>query len=196
MSADDEKRKAFSRLPSAVAGYEVGYCKPPVAHRFRKGRSGNPRGRPKGKKNRLPQLNEERLKDIIIEEAYRTIELREGDQLISYPIAQAVMRSLAVKAVQGNARAQELFTELIVATETANKKLYDDYRDALYDYKVFWEKELEDRDRTGRAGPEPIPHPDHIIFDMTTGTVHVNGPFTKEEKARLEKLRAMKLEFE
>lgn len=28
-----------------------GYCKPPEAHRFRPGQSGNPRGRPKGSRN-------------------------------------------------------------------------------------------------------------------------------------------------
>jgi Family of unknown function (DUF5681) len=29
-------------------GYQVGYGKPPVHSRFRKGQSGNPRGRPRG----------------------------------------------------------------------------------------------------------------------------------------------------
>jgi Family of unknown function (DUF5681) len=28
--------------------YEVGYCRPPTAHQFKKGQSGNPRGRRKG----------------------------------------------------------------------------------------------------------------------------------------------------
>ncbi|HXH53157.1 MAG TPA: DUF5681 domain-containing protein [Sphingomicrobium sp.] len=32
-------------------GYQVGYGKPPLASRFRPGRSGNPAGRPKGAKN-------------------------------------------------------------------------------------------------------------------------------------------------
>jgi hypothetical protein len=58
--AKSDRRKALSRRPG---DYEVGYAKPPVKTRFAPGQSGNPRGRPKGSKNRkgLPSLNEERL---------------------------------------------------------------------------------------------------------------------------------------
>ena len=52
--------------------YEVGYRKPPVATRFQPGQSGNPRGRKKDSKNKIPALAEERIKKLILEEAYRT----------------------------------------------------------------------------------------------------------------------------
>ena len=38
-------------LPERTRHYEVGYGKPPLHTRFQKGKSGNPKGRPRGKKN-------------------------------------------------------------------------------------------------------------------------------------------------
>jgi hypothetical protein len=37
--------------------YEVGYGKPPRQHRYRKGQSGNPRGRPRRKRNEAALIN-------------------------------------------------------------------------------------------------------------------------------------------
>ena len=170
--------------------YEVGYCKPPIAPRFKPGRSGNPKGRPKGARNKLPALGEERLKTIIITEAYRTIKVSEGKRQITIPMAQAVVRALAVNAARGQHRAQQLFAELISEVERANFALWDEHLTAAIEYKHEWEQELERRERLGLTGPEPLPHPDDIVIDRKTCQVIVRGPSTKEEKVAWDRLRA------
>ena len=79
---DDSSRKDSPSTDGnqGTPRYEVGYCKPPTTTRFQKGNSGNPRGRPKEAKDKLPAINEERMKSILIEEAYRAIKVRDGSR--------------------------------------------------------------------------------------------------------------------
>lgn len=178
-------------------GYEVGYAKPPASSRFRPGVSGNPGGRPKGAKTKAPRLNEERMKSIILDEAYREVAMRGGDRTVSVPIAQAVVRALGVKAVKGDHRSQRLFAELLGATERANKALADQFLETAIEYKVSWEKELRRRERFGIEDlPAPLPHPDHVVIDMETGAVRFAGPITKEQKAEFDRIVAGKAEYE
>ena len=170
-------------------GYDVGYGKPPKDTRFAKGKSGNPRGRPKGAKNKRPGMHEERMKDTILDEAYRSIAVRDGDRTVTIPVAQAVIRSMAINAAKGQNRAQRLFAELLASTESTRKIMHDRLMESAFEYKIEWQKELFRRERLGITDlPDPLPHPDHVRVDMRAGTVHFAGPMTPEEKAEWDDL--------
>jgi len=189
MGKGDRDKPPSLKPPGQEPRYDVGYAKPPAATRFKPGQSGNPKGRPKGAKNKKPRLNEERFKDIILAEAYRTIKVNDGDRRVTIPMAQAVVRALAVNAAKGQHRAQHLFAELLSSTERSNKALHDAYLETMIEYKIGWEKELERRKALGVTGPDPLPHPDDIVIDMQTGEARVYGPMTKEDKLVWDELR-------
>lgn len=163
--------------------YDVGYGKPPASNRFAKGQSGNPKGRPKGARNRLPAMNEERLNDIILAEAYRGIKVNDGNRQVTVSIAEAIMRSMALNAARGQHRSQKLFSDLLHRTEASRKASHDAWLESAFEYKLEWERELERRERLGITAPEPLPHPDDIEINMNTGNVTFRGPVTKEQHA-------------
>ncbi|HEY6257895.1 MAG TPA: DUF5681 domain-containing protein [Xanthobacteraceae bacterium] len=110
----------------------VGYGRPPVHSRFRKGQSGNPAGR-------LRQSEGKRARKLILQEAFRMLNLREGDKVTRIPALQAVLRSQIALAAKGNGPAQRAVVKTVQDIEAevrahgtsgaANRKLGKDLSD-------------------------------------------------------------------
>ncbi|HYU45565.1 MAG TPA: DUF5681 domain-containing protein [Terriglobales bacterium] len=90
---------------------KVGYGKPPKATQFKKGKSGNPKGRPKGSLNLATDLAAELGEQITVREDGRPRRVSKQ---------RALIKSLMAKALQGDVRATAALLALYarVITET------------------------------------------------------------------------------
>jgi Family of unknown function (DUF5681) len=120
---------AKKKKPPAQVSNPVGYGRPPIHSRFRKGQSGNPTG-----KRRPGEAGDAQA--LIRQEAYRLLTIREGDKVSRIPALQAVIRSQIASAAKGNVAAQRAVFKAVQdieaetrARRTANKKLNKDVND-------------------------------------------------------------------
>lgn len=86
-----------------MSDYDVGYAKPPKHSRFKKGRSGNAKGRPKGARNLKTDL-----KDVLEEE----LKLSMGGKPVKLSARRAMLVALRNKALKGDVRAISLFVAM------------------------------------------------------------------------------------
>jgi hypothetical protein len=79
---------------TSAASYDVGYRKPPKANQFRRGRSGNPRGRKQG---------EENMVSVFRRYVMGPVKIKDGDQIRTITLAAAVFLKNYDAALQKNA---------------------------------------------------------------------------------------------
>ena len=83
--------------------YEVGYGKPPKSGQFKKGQSGNPKGRPKEAKG---------VKASLKRELTTTITVRERGQEVKLTKAEVLAKGLMSDALKGDPKARMIFVTL------------------------------------------------------------------------------------
>lgn len=104
MSTPDDFDDSDREETTPDRDYEVGYGRPPKHSRFKKGQSGNPKGRPKGSKN---------VDRLVIDELMRPITVVEDGKRKRMPTYLVAVRQAARKATSGDAKAVKLCKELL-----------------------------------------------------------------------------------
>jgi hypothetical protein len=90
---------------------EVGYCRPPQASRFQKGKSGNPRGRPRNRRREIPY-------DQVLGQM---VTIRENGRERRVTAAEAFLLQLTRKGLQGDSAAAR--ASLAAIEEARSKRL-------------------------------------------------------------------------
>lgn len=101
-----------SRLQSTNPDYEVGYGRPPVATRYARGNSGNPRGRPTNAERARADGPPDDLSlrcRAALEVGARKVEVKRGNRRVVVSQHTAVMEGLAEAGRHGNVRGAEVF---------------------------------------------------------------------------------------
>jgi hypothetical protein len=87
--------------------YKVGYARPPISTRFKKGQSGNPKGRPKGSLN---------LDSALERELNQRITVKEHGQTRTITKFEACIKQLVNKAASGDPKAIQFLINLLNLT--------------------------------------------------------------------------------
>ena len=172
-----------SKKGGAKGDYEVGYGKPPVATRFRKGQSGNPCG---SYRKSEPW---HRANQLMLEEAYRPVTVNIGDRTIKMPAIAAIFRSQLASGLKGNGPAQRASLRMIEAIEGKQSEEKAELLKAIMDYKFDAMREIERRRQRGITDTSDIvPHPDDILIDVDEGEAYVRRGTNAKDHAKLKKL--------
>ncbi|QGY01267.1 hypothetical protein MMSR116_04630 [Methylobacterium mesophilicum SR1.6/6] len=159
----------------ARKNYAVGYARPPIATRFQKGQSGNPGGRRK-KDDHYVHTDE-----LIMEEAFRLVTVREGDKVIKIPALQAILRSQIQLAAKGNQAAQRAVLDYVLRVENKHEARHEELLQALFAFKAEASNQRARLIEKGLPIGPDVPHPDDVSLDLHTGDVYFHHPDFAEE---------------
>ncbi len=90
------------------AAYPVGYCRPPIQHRFRKGQSGNPRGRQRRDTRTLPPPS---MREAFLKAANQPLTMTMDGRQVTMTRLEGAVHRLSSDALKGNVPAMELFLQ-------------------------------------------------------------------------------------
>lgn len=149
----------------------------PNGRQWRKGQSGNPKGRPKKKVE--PSSLE--MNEMILTEGLKPITVTEGGKPVTLPAVAAVFRANLVAAMKGNSHAQRSFLNLVANAQAHEQKRKADAIEAGLRLKIQLDFMIKEAVARGQSELDLPTHPSDIEINFETGEVKCFVAFTDEQ---------------
>jgi hypothetical protein len=160
----------------------IGFQHPPQHTQFKKGQSGNPKGRPKKHDARLGAARSANA--LALKEAERPIKVREGEDIREISAIEAVLRAQLKSATSGSPYAQRDFIARYDAAEQERCERIKGDCEFWELYVAIVRKAVADAEE-GESPPTPLPHPDDVVIDYEKGVSFI-GPIDEEQAHHLQ----------
>ncbi|WP_443749340.1 DUF5681 domain-containing protein [Asticcacaulis solisilvae] len=161
---------------------KVGYGKPPVTGRFKKGQSGNPKGRPRKKKDpSVVSLADQPTEQAWRKEVYKPVTAKTASGTVTMPFNEALIQKQMAMALGGNRLVLKDMMQRIKHQEESEAERRAQASQDWFDIKRAQQQRLDDARRRGESDVRLYPHPDDIVRDRKTGDWDLVGPFEEEQ---------------
>ena len=182
--SDDDNDDGFEDI--------IGYARPPLWTQFKKGVSGNPKGRPKKTKPEPEKMPGSALDDIRRAELSRQVQIVEAGKHVKLSLAELTVKAQLSAAVKGNTIAQrDVLREAhaleqrdaIRATERATERSETFGRMAAWRQRLVNEWAAAKSDEA--TSEERWPHPDDFFLFPDSEEWRIRGPIDANDSHAL-----------
>jgi hypothetical protein len=167
---------------AAVGVYDVGYGKPPEATQFEKGKSGNPKGRPKGSKNKNPLVKLDQFNQLFSQSMQAVVSPNDETEVAPKTVYLTLLEILKERAFGGDLRALQFLIKTSHQIDHTERLKNEKIVEKMHEYKVITTMVIKEREYKGYSIDHILPHPDHVHIDLKTAEVYLRGPGNKKEK--------------
>jgi hypothetical protein len=183
--------------------YPVGFARPPRETRFCKGKSGNPKGRPrKAKPEPAVDLEESALETTLRQLLARKFVVKDGVSSKTITGLEALLHAQFQSATKGNQLALRNILEASAELERrdrarlqAEEAAKHERFEAILRWKARRIQEWADAEREGKEPEVYWPHPDDILIDKQARTYRVRGPLSDAEAPIYQHIAALRSQF-
>lgn len=137
--------------------FDTGFGKPPKSSQFKKGRSGNPKGRPKTMQNEF-SFTDQRTLNMILDIADRDIPVRDNGEVKTMKMLEVAVNALYVRSGKGDPGALATLLALTQKAEIGRAKHIKEQNAVWQGYKDREVAKIAKAKANGEPEPISLPH--------------------------------------